>query len=354
MLSTEATMSDQQIHIIGIDLGKNWFHLVAMDERGKPVYRKKLSRNQLGELIPTLQQCIVAMESCPGSQFWGRRFANAGNTVRIIPAQFVKPYLKSNKNDFNDAEAIAEAGSRGTMRCVALKTADQLELQAMHRVRQRFIVERTATVNQMRALLLEHGIVVPIGRALFARRLPKIMENVENGLSVRLRGLIDRLRRRWLLLDDELAGVSAEITQIATDSELCQRVCTVPGVGPIVSTALVAAVGNGRAFHRARDMSAWLGLVPKQYSTGGKSNLGGISKRGNAYLRMMVIQGARALLIHMKRDKSRMGLWLREIEKRSHPHVALIALANKIVRICWKVLTSGRVYQPFAEASRMA
>jgi transposase len=209
-------------------------------------------------------------------------------------------------------------------------------------------------VNQMRALLLEHGIVVPIGRALFARRLPKIMEDAENGLSVRLRGLIDRLRQRWLLLDDELAGVSAEITQIAISSELCQRVCTVPGVGPIVSTALVAAVGNGRAFHRARDMSAWLGLVPKQHSTGGKSNLGSISKRGNAYLRMMVIQGARALLIHMKRDRSRMGLWLREIEKRSHPHVALIALANKIVRICWKVLTSGRVYQPFAEAPRMA
>jgi transposase len=240
------------------------------------------------------------------------------------------------------------------MRCVALKTADQLELQAMHRVRQRFIVERTATVNQMRALLLEHGIVIPIGRALFARRLPKILEDVENRLSVRLRGLIDRLRRRWLLLDDELASVSAEITHIATDSELCRRVRTVPGVGPIVSTAIVAAVGNGRAFHRARDMSAWLGLVPKQYSTGGKSNLGGISKRGNAYLRTMVIQGARALLIHLKRDKSRMGLWLREIEKRSHPHVALIALANKIVRICWKVLTSGREYQPFAEPSRMA
>jgi len=347
-------MNDQNIHIIGIDLGKNWFHLVGMDEHGKPVYRKKLNRAQLGEWIVTLKPCIVAMEACPGSQFWGRRFQHAGHVVRVIPAQFVKPYLKSNKNDFNDAEAIAEAGSRGTMRCVALKSADQLELQALHRVRQRFIVERTAVVNQMRALLLEHGWVVPIGRELFARRLPTILGDLEHGLTVRMVQLIERLRRRWRALDDELASISNEIVQIAADSELCRRVRTVPGVGPIVSTALIAAVGNGAAFRRARDMSAWLGLVPKQYSTGGKSTLGGISKRGNAYLRMMVIQGARALLIHMKRDQSRIGLWLRELEQRSHPHVALIALANKIVRICWKVLTSGQNYRPFLEVSKLA
>jgi transposase len=206
----------------------------------------------------------------------------------------------------------------------------------------------------MRALLLEHGWVVPMGRELFARRLPTILGDVEHGLTVRMVQLIERLRRRWRALDDELASISNEIVQIAADSELCRRVRTVPGVGPIVSTALIAAVGNGAAFRRARDMSAWLGLVPKQYSTGGKSTLGGISKRGNAYLRMMVIQGARALLIHMKRDQSRIGLWLRELEQRSHPHVALIALANKIVRICWKVLTSGQNYRPFLEVSKLA
>ena len=340
-------MTGQQIHIIGIDLGKNWFHIVAMSERGKPIYRKKLNRSQLAEFIPPLAQCIIAMEACPGSQFWGRRFENAGHIVRIIPAQFVKPYLKPNKNDFNDAEAIAEAGSRGTMRYVALQSTDQLELQAIHRIRQRFIVERTAVVNQMRALLLEHRIVVPTGRALFARRLPTILEDVENGLSERFRALIARLRRRWLALDDELVSMTAEITQVAGDSELCRCARSVPGVGPLVSTAIVAGVGNGAAFHRARDISAWLGLVPKQYSTGGKSKPGAISKRGNGYLRMMVIQGARALLIHMKRDKSRMVLWLAELKKRSHPHVALIALANKIVRICWKVLTTGSKYQAF-------
>jgi len=342
-------MSKESTHIVGIDLGKNWFHVVGMDERGKPLFRKKLNRSQLSAFAVTIPACIVAMESCPGSQYWGRKFQNAGHTIRVIPAQFVKPYLKSNKNDFNDAEAIAEAGSRGTMRTVPLKSTDQLEMQAMHRVRQRFIVERTALVNQMRALLLEHGIVVPVGRALFARTLPRILEAVDNGLSARMKQLLLRLRQRWLLLDDEIQLASTEIQQVAASSELCRLVSTVPGVGPVVSSALVAAVGNGQAFRKARDLSAWLGLVPRQYSTGGKSNLGGISKRGNAYLRMLVIQGARALMIHMKRDRTRVGQWLHELETRAHPHVALIALANKIVRICWKVLTSGEGYRPFPE-----
>lgn len=199
----------------------------------------------------------------------------------------------------------------------------------------------------MRALLLEHGIVIPVGRALFARALPRILEAADNELSSRMRQLLLRLRQRWLALDEDISIASLEINQIARESELCRLVSTVPGVGPIVSSALISAVGNGQAFHKARDMAAWLGLVPRQYSTGGKSNLGSISKRGNAYLRMLVIQGARALMIHMKRDRSRMGQWLHELEKRSHPHVALIALANKIVRICWKVLSAGESYRPF-------
>lgn len=339
-------MSKSDVHVIGIDLGKNWFHLAAMNERGKTLFRKKLNRTQLSEFAETATACIVAMESCPGSQYWGRRFQNAGHEIRIIPAQFVKPYLKSNKNDFNDAEAIAEAASRGNMRTVPLKTTDQLEMQAVHRVRQRFIVERTAVVNQMRALLLEHGIVVPVGRALFARRLPCILEDAENGLSIRMRQILDRLRARWQLLDVEIDEVTTEIQQISKESELCQRIITVPGIGPIVASAMIAAIGNGQAFGKGRDLAAWLGLVPRQYSTGGKPNLGRISKRGNNYLRMQLVQGARALMIHMKREQSDIGLWLQGIEKRSHPHVALIALANKIARICWKVLTSGEPYRP--------
>lgn len=336
-----------EVTIIGIDLGKNWFHVVGLDARGQPVLRKKHNRHQLAELAATMPKCIVAMESCPGSQYWGRRFAAHGHEPRLIPAQFVKPYVKSNKNDFNDAEAIAEAAGRATMRFVPLKNSEQLELQAIHRVRHRFIVERTAVINQMRALLLEHGIVIPVGRALFARRFPDILADAENGLSDRMRSLLHRLRVRWLALDVEITEVTALLTDYAEHSELCRRAVTVPGIGPIVSTALVAAVGNASAFRRGRDMSAWLGLVPRQYSTGGRATLGSISKRGNGYLRQLFIQGAQALYTHMKRDRSRLGEWLRSLEARSHRHVAVVALANKIVRICWKVLTTGGVYQPY-------
>jgi transposase len=332
---------------LGIDLGKNWFHVIGMDPNGNVVLRKRLNRAQLAELAASVLKCRVSMESCPGSQYWGRKFAAAGHEVRIIPAQFVKPYVKSNKNDYNDAEAIAEAGSRGTMRCVPLKSAEQLELQATHRVRQRFIVERTAAVNQMRALLLEHGIAVPVGRALLARRLPDILTTAEHILSSRLQLLIQRLRTRWLALDVEINEMTRLLTEHAAESELCRRAITVPGVGPIVSTALVAAVNNAGVFARSRDMAAWLGLVPRQNSTGGKTTLGRISKRGNAYLRQLFIQGAQALYTHMKREKSRIGLWLRDLQARAHRHVVVVALANKIVRICWKVLTGGEDYRPF-------
>lgn len=336
-----------QIHIMGIDLGKNWFHLVGINTNGKIVLRKKLSRQKIIPFMADIDACIVSMESCPGSQYLGRKCKDMGHSIRIVPAQFVKPYVKSNKNDFNDAQAIAEAASRETMRFVPLKSPEQLELQATHRVRQRFIKERTATVNQMRALLLEQGIVIPVGRNLFARRLPYILEDAENSLSIRLRALLSKLRNRWLALDTEIDEMTALLREYARDSALCERVSTVPGVGPIVSTALIAAVGNASAFKRGRDLSAWLGLVPRQYSTGGKSNLGPISKRGNAYLRQQVIQGAQALYTHMKRDKSALGKWLRSLEARSHRHIAVVALANKIMRICWKVLTADTTYQPY-------
>lgn len=335
------------VQVIGIDLGKNWFHVVGIDAVGKPVTRRKLSRSQLAEYGAQHPRCVVSMESCPGSQYWGRLFPEWGHEIRIIPAQFAKPYVKSNKNDFNDAEAIAEAASRASMRCVPLKSEEQLELQAMHRIRQRLIVERTALVNQMRALLLERGIAVPVGRVIFAKHIGEILEDAENGVSVRLRELLHRLRQRWLHLDQDIAEMTAMVTTVADASELCRRVSTVPGVGPFVSTAMVAAVGNARMFRRGRDMSAWLGLVPRQYSTGGKATLGSISKRGNAYLRQICIQGAHALYSHMKREKSALGQWLRAVEARTHRNVAVVALANKIVRICWKVLSGGKDYQAF-------
>lgn len=333
--------------IVDIDLGKNWFHVISIDARGKPVLRKKFNRAQLAEFAATAPRCIAAMESCPGSQYWGRRFAAGGHDVRIIPAQFVKPYVKSNKNDFNDAEAIAEAASRATMRFVPLKNSEQLELQATHRIRQRLVGERTAAINQMRALLLEHGLPIPKGRRLFARQMPQVLEDAENGLSARIRQLLQRLRQRWLALDVEIDEFTGLLHEVAGRSELCQRALSVPGIGPIVSTAVVAAVGSARAFRRGRDMAAWLGLVPRQHSTGGKSMLGSISKRGNTYLRALFIQGAQALLISIKREHSRLGEWLRGLEQRCHRNVVVVALANKLVRICWKMLATDQQYRAY-------
>jgi transposase len=333
--------------IVGVDLGKNWFHLVGVDSAGAVVLRKKMNRAQLAHFAATVPRCIVATESCPGSQYWGRVFAATGHDVRILPAQFVKPYVKSNKNDFNDAAAIAEAAARASMRYVPLKTMEQLELQALHRVRRRFVVERTAVINQIRALLLEHGIVVPVGRAAFVHRLPAIWADADARLSPRLVLLLHRLRQRWLALDGEITQATRELTEWAEQSPLCRRAATVPGIGPMIATAVVAAVGDGRMFARGRDMAAWLGLVPRQHSTGGRATLGTISKRGNAYVRELFIQGAQSSFLHLKRDRSALGRWLCEIERRRHRQVAVVALANKMVRICWKVLTTEETFRPY-------
>ena len=333
--------------MIGIDLGKNWFHLVGLDAAGAAVFRKKMNRSQLTQFAATAPRCIVATESCPGSQYWGRVFTEAGHEVRILPAQFVKPYLKSNKNDFNDAAAIAKAAGRASMRCVPLKTTEQVELQALHRVRRRFIVERTAVINQMRALLLEHGMAIPVGRAAFVHRLPTIFVDADQRLSPRLVLILHRLRQRWLALDVEIAQATRDLTAWAEQSPLCRRAVTVPGIGPVIATAVVAAVGDGRLFARGRDMAAWLGLVPRQHSTGGKPTLGAISKRGNTYVRELFIQGAQSSFVHLKRDQSSLGHWLRQVETRRQRQVAIVALANKMVRICWKVLTSEEEFRPY-------
>jgi transposase len=333
--------------IVGIDLGKNWFHVVGLDEGGATILRKKLNRAQLAEYAATAPRCIVATESCPGSQYWGRVFTAAGHEVRILPAQFVKPYLKANKNDFNDAAAIAEAAGRASMRYVPLKTTEQLELQALHRVRRRFIVERTAVINQMRAVLLEHGMVLPVGRAAFVHRLPTVFTDAEHRLSPRLVELLHRLRQRWLALDVEIVQATRDLVEWADQSPLCRRAATVPGIGPIIATAVVAAVGDGRMFARGRDMAAWLGVVPRQHSTGGRPTLGSISKRGNTYLRELFIQGAQSSFVHLKRDQSSLGQWLRQVETRRQRQVAIVALANKMVRICWKVLTSEEEFRAY-------
>ena len=333
------------ISSVGIDLGKTTFHLVALDEHSKVVIRKKFSRKQLLTYTANLQSSLIGVEACSGAHFIGARLRDQDHQVRLIPAQFVKPFVKSNKNDFIDAEAIAEAVSRQNMRFVPIKTDDQLDLQALHRVRDRLVHRRTAVINQIRGFLLERGITFAKGPANLRNRMPDIVEDADANLTPRMRTLLDRLWQEWKQLESGIETASNEIEQIASQDEACQRLRQIPGVGPLVSTATVAAIGNGAAFRKGREFAAWLGLVPRQYSTGGKARLYGISKRGNNYLRRMFIHGARAVLMRVKYDTAGLGQWVHQLEARTTRNKVIVALANKLARIAWAVLFKGEAYR---------
>lgn len=340
-----------QITSIGIDLGKTTFHLVALDERGKVVIRQKFSRKQLLAFTANLPSSLIGIEACSGAHFMGAALREQGHDVRLIPAQFVKPFLKSNKNDFLDAEAIAEAVARQNMRFVPIKTDDQLDLQALHRVRDRLVHRRTALINQIRGFLLERGITFAKGAANLRHQMPAILEDSEPNLTPRLRSLLDHLWQEWKGLNAAIECVSDEIDAIAGQDAACQRLRQIPGVGPLVATATVAAIGNGAAFRKGREFAAWLGLVPRQHSTGGKAQLLGISKRGNVYLRRMFIHGARAVLLCVKHDTGRLGQWARQLELRAPRNKVIVAVANKLARIVWAVLSSGNEYRTVPAAA---
>ena len=261
--------------------------------------------------------------------------------MRLIPAQFVKPFLKSNKNDFLDAEAIAEAVARQNMRFVPIKTDEQLDLQALHRVRDRLVQRRTAVINQIRGFLLERGITFAKGRPNLRNNMAAMLEDAEQNLTPRMRRLLEQLWQEWKQLEIDIERVSDEIERIANEDAACQRLRQIPGVGPLVSTATVAAIGNGAAFRKGRDFAAWLGLVPRQHSTGGKAEALGISKRGNVYLRRMFIHGARAVLLRVKYDTGGFGRWVHELEARAPRNKVIVAIANKLARIAWAVLSRG-------------
>ena len=335
---------------VGIDLGKTTFHLVALDDHGNIVIRKKFSRRQLLASTANLPTSLVGIEACSGAHFIGAALRDQGHDVRLIPAQFVKPFLKSNKNDFLDAEAIAEAVARNNMRFVPIKTDDQLDLQALHRVRDRLVHRRTAVINQIRGFLLERGITFAKGPANLRRQMPLILEDAGQNLTTRMRNLLAHLWQEWKSLNTDIEGVSQEIDGIADQDAACQRLRRIPGVGPLVATATVAAIGNGAAFRKGREFAAWLGLIPRQHSTGGKARLLGISKRGNIYLRRMFIHGARAMLLRVKYDTGRLGEWARQLELRVPRNKAVVAVANKLARIAWAVLASGNEYRNLAIA----
>ncbi|MGH9524719.1 MAG: IS110 family transposase [Terriglobales bacterium] len=334
-----------QIASIGIDLGKTTFHLVALDKRTKVVIRQKFSRRQLLAYTANLPNSLIGIEACSGAHFIGAALRDQGHDVRLIPAQFVKPFLKSNKNDFLDAEAIAEAVARQNMRFVPIKTDDQLDLQALHRVRDRLVHHRTALINQIRGFLLERGITFAKGPANLRNQMPAILEDANENLTPRMRSVLDHLWQEWKALNAEIESISDQIDAIAAEDAACRRLRGIPGVGPLVATATVAAIGNGAAFRKGREFAAWLGLIPRQHSTGGKARLLGISKRGSIYLRRMFIHGARAMLLRVKYDTGRLGQWAHALELRAPRNKVVVAVANKLARIAWAVLSSGNEYR---------
>jgi transposase len=334
-----------KIFALGIDLGKTIFHLVGLDENGQVVVRKRCSRTQLLNFTANMQVRLIGMEACSGAHFLGRALRAQGHDVRLMPAQYVKPYVQTNKSDYIDAEAIAEAVQRPRMRFVPIKTEEQLDLQALHRVRERWVMRRTAVVNQVRSLLLERGLTVPKGRRHLEEQLPRILEDAELNLSGSFRVLLAQLKLELEQLGGRIEQMDAVIQREARENESCQRLTTIPGVGPVTATALIGAIGNGSAFGRGRDLSAWMGIVPGEYTTGGKQKLLGISKRGNKYLRRLFVQGARSVLQYREKQAPGLSQWLAQLLGRAHQNVVVVALANKLVRIAWAVLCKNEIYR---------
>jgi transposase len=335
-----------EIHTLGIDLGKTIFHVVGLNGSGATVVRKKFSRGQLLLFTANLRVRLIGMEACGGAHYLGRALREQGHEVRLMPAQYVKPYVKTNKNDYIDAEAIAEAVGRPKMRFVPIKSDDQLDMQSLHRVRERWVGRRTAVINQIRGLLLERGVTVRKGRRHAEAALPCILEDPESNLSGPLRMLLSQLQRELGQLQSQIEQVDTVILKTAREHEACQRLMAIPGIGPVIATAMVSAIGNGAEFKKGRCFAAWLGLVPKQYSTGGKQKLLGISKRGNRYLRSLLVHGARAVLQCRETQSSGLRAWLGQLVSRVHRNVAVVALANKLARTAWALLAKGEAYRP--------
>ena len=338
---------NSKIDVIGIDIGKNSFHVVGQDRRGALVLRQKWSRGQVEARLANLPGCLIGMEACTGAHHLSRKLRALGHDARLMPAKYVRPYSKGQKNDFRDAEAIAEAVQRPTMKFVATKTAEQLDLQALHRVRERLVSQRTGIINQIRAFLLERGVAVRQGLRFLRIELPSILATRSDVLSSRVLRLIEDLAGDWRRLDERIEDLSGEIEELARKDQACERLMTVPGIGPIISSAIVAAIGTGDAFSKGRDFGAWLGLVPKQISTGDRTILGPISKRGNRYLRALFVQAAWVVLVKLGKKWQRYGLsaWIEAAKKRLHHNVLAIALANKLARIAWAVLYKGRAFE---------
>jgi transposase len=334
-----------EIAILGIDLGKNSCSVVGLDAGGRVVLRRRLQREGVVKLAAGLPGCVMAMEACCGAHHLGRRLRDQGHQVRLMSPEYVRPYVKAQKNDDRDAEAIAEAATRPTMRFVDLKSETQLDMQSLHRARDRLVGERTALINQLRAFLLERGIVMPQGRRKLELHLVTLLAGEETSLSPRTRLLIEDQRAEWRELDRRIDAFDEEFAREARSDEAARLLMTIPGIGPLNATALVAAIGKAETFGRGRDLAAWLGLVPRQMTTGGKPKLLGISKRGNGYLRKMLIHGARAALPTLSKSETPLGGWLRGLTARAHVNTVVVALAAKLARTICSMLRTGQRFE---------
>ncbi len=342
---------NRAVEIMGIDLAKKSLHVYGEDADGRKAISKKFGRQKIKEYLVNLPPCTIAMEACGSAHYWARLLQSYGHEVKLIAPQFVKPYVKSNKNDAADAEAICEAAQRPNMRFVAVKAVGQQDVQAIHRMRSLAVERRTAQINQTRGLLLEYGIEIPAGRSNLLKRLPEILEDAENGLTDLFREELFWLYGELRHLDERIAHYDEKIKQIAQADERLQRLQTIPGIGPKIATALLAAIGDIHAFKNGRELAAWLGLVPRQHSTGGKSTLLGISKRGDVYLRQLIIHGARSILRWVDRRTDRTSQWAAALKVRRHQNIAVVAMANKMVRIAFALLKKGETYRAMPAAA---
>jgi transposase len=336
----------KEMSVLGIDIAKRVFHVVGTDDTGKIVLRKRLSRHALMPFLAQLPPVLIGMEACGGAHYWARRFHEHGHEVKLMAPQFVKPYVKSNKNDTRDAEGIAEAVTRPTMRFVPVKAVDQQDIQALHRVRERLMGARTALVNEVHGLLHEYGIVMPQGVAKFRQAVVEKLESEQDKLTALSQAMFWKLLEEFTALEEQLAYYQERLDTLATTHPECQRLMTIPGIGPLSATALVATVSDASAFKNGRQFAAWLGLVPRQHSTGGKERLLGISKRGDSYLRKLLIHGARATMRWVGLKTDRRSQWIRQLVERRGKNRAAVAVANKNARIVWALLTSHQDYQP--------
>jgi len=334
-----------KITTVGIDLAKNVFQVHGVNEQGKKAFNKQIRRNQMITFFTQLTPCLIGMEACSGAHYWARKLQALGHTVKLMAPQFVKPYVKTNKHDAADAEAVCEAVTRPTMRFVPIKNSEQQAVLSIHRARQGFVKARTAQANQIRGLLAEYGIIIPQGIKNVRKQMPEILEDSNQVLPGLFRQLLERLSEHLKDLNDQVDELDKQIQIWHRESDISKRLACVPGIGPITATALIASIGDARSFKNGRQLAAWLGLVPRQHSSGGKPLLQGISKRGDTYLRTLLIHGGRSVVRVSSAKKLPTYRWLANLEERRNKNIAAVALANKNARIVWALLTQDREYQ---------